>query len=239
MADSLEGPEGNDSAPQATAGAEVELTSRALSLCAGDRDWFRFELADYQRLYARAEFEAGDVDLDLEVYVDDGTTLIAASRAGPGIEAVGVPAGGEARTMWLRVVAADGGRAPYLLTAAVENETGCSIDPGEPNDVPAEAGPGTAGVYSLCDFDEDVYGIDLSGGKRLQARIEFSPSDGDLDLQLLHPDGSTPLETSDGVGGSEEIVHVGNLDAVHYLRVYALTSHPRARYLLNLVVEAP
>jgi hypothetical protein len=236
--DVLEGAGGNDTAPLATALGASGVTGAPLTLCGEDQDWFRFELEDYQRLVASARFEAGDVDLDLEAYVDDGATLVAASRAGAGLEALSVPAAGEATSVWLRVIAADGARAPYTLDAFVEHGLVCETDPDEPNDLPASAAPApSAGQFSLCGFDEDYYALALAPGKEAFAVITFSPFEGDLDLQLLHPDGLTPVATSDGVTGEEALRYPAEVEGTHYLRVYSLTSDPQARYLLTIEVN--
>jgi len=236
-ADGYEGPDGNDEAALASAVGSIGISAAALSLCRTDEDWFRFSLEDFERFVAAAEFEPGDLDLDLEVYADEGGTLIAASRGGAGVEAVSIPAAGVATTLWLRVLAADGAVAPYTLSAFVEHGEVCVVDPDEPNDLPAQAATApAAGQYSLCGFDEDYYALALAPGKRADAAITFSPAEGDLDLQLLHPDGVTQLATSDGVTGSEQLSFIAEVEGTHYVRVYSLTSDPLARYLLTIDV---
>ncbi len=237
-ADELEGAVGNDSAATASSPA-AGLVDRGLSLCQDDEDWFEVALEDFERLVAVAHFEAGDVDLDLEAYLDPAGALLASSRAGAGVEALSVPAGGAPGTVWLRVFAADGAVAPYQLSLYTENAEICLPDPDEPNEIAADAGAApAAGQFSLCGFDEDLYAVELEAGKRLDASILFSPYEGDLDLQLLHPDGVTPLATSDGVGEREHLQVDAELDGTHYLRVYALSSEPRARYFLSVSVTS-
>ncbi|MBN2359335.1 MAG: hypothetical protein JXR83_07765 [Deltaproteobacteria bacterium] len=238
-ADELDAAARNDRPEQATVAAGDGLLDRALTLCSGDEDWFRVALEDWERLVARATFEAGDVDLDLEAYADGGTRLAAASRAGVGLEALSLPAPGAAIEYWVRVVAADGAAAPYVLTLAREHRLECAPDPDEPNDVSIEAKPAPAsGQFTLCGFDEDYYAADLAVGQTLRVSIEFSPAEGDLDLQLLHPDGVTPLLTSDGVVEREQLLYRADIAGIHLVRVYSMTSDPHARYLFMLEVSS-
>ncbi|MFH1809446.1 MAG: PPC domain-containing protein [Pseudomonadota bacterium] len=228
---------GNNSAATATV-VTASMLDQPLSLCLDDSDWFEVVLADFERLVAQARFEAGDMDLDLEVYRDPALPPLASSRTGPGFEAISVPAGGQATTLWLRVVAGDRGAAPYTLSLFTEVATQCQPDADEPNEVAAEAKVApAAGQFGLCGFDEDLYAVPLLAGKRVVASIQFMPSEGDLDLQLLHPDGVTPLVTSDGVASEEHIEFVAQVDGTHYLRVYTLTSDPSARYLLTTQID--
>lgn len=238
-ADPLEGVNRNDSVADAVLVGASGLVEQPLTLCVGDRDWFKLALEDFERLVVRATFESGDIDLDLEAYADDGTRLVAASRAGVGLEALSVPAPGAAIDYWVRAVAADGAAAPYTLTLLREHRLECTPDPGEPNEVPAEATPAPAsGQLTLCGFDEDLYAVALVAGQTLDASIEFSPAEGDLDLQLIHPDGVTPLLTSDGVAAREALRWPAAVAGVHYLRVYSMTSEPHARYLLAIAVTS-
>jgi hypothetical protein len=137
------------------------------------------------------------------------------------------------------VLAVDGAAAPYTLTLLREHRLECTADPGEPNDLPTEATPAPAsGQFTLCGFDEDSYAVALTAGQLLDASIEFSPAEGDLDLQLIHPDGVTPLITSDGVEAREALRWPAAVTGVHYLRVYSMTSDPHARYLFAHAVTS-
>jgi len=238
-ADLFEAINDNNTPANATVVGTAGLVAQPLSLCGGDQDWFKLSLEDFERLVARATFESGDVDLDLEAYADDGTRLVAASRAGVGLEALSVPAPAAAIDYWVRVVAADGAAAPYTLTLLREHRLECIPDPDEPNDVPADAKVApAAGQFTLCGFDEDVYAVALAVGQTLHASIQFSPAEGDLDLQLIHPDGVTPLLTSDGVAASEALLWPAAVDGIHYLRIYSMTSDPHARYLFSLALTS-
>ena len=103
----------------------------------------------------------------------------------------------------------------------------------------------TDGLYAICGSDMDYFRIEAGAGRRVQASIDFSTADGDLDLALLLPDGQTILALSDGVTDRESVDVVlpanpadGGLGA-YFLEVFAARTDSRAPYRIHTEVGSP
>ena len=244
-ADSFDLISANDSLEQAT--SLTELDGENLSLCTGDRDCFVVELENYQRLSARAVYAPEDVALRLRAYQQIDAADVVSSTLGLGVETVhlNAPASladGDLAPLWLCVDSLDGSSGPYSLDLHVMAQTQCLPDADEPNENPAQASDAVnvqtaaSGAFSLCGMDQDYYRVHLSAGKVLAASLTFSIADGDLDLQLIHSDAQTVLQSSDGVAESEHIRWRAELDGDYFLRVYS-QDQVQADYLLGVIVE--
>ena len=97
--------------------------------------------------------------------------------------------------------------------------------------------PDTSGWLTLCDNDEDVFLIEASADKMINARIEFVHADGDLDLILWGVDGTQILAASDSTNNYEEINVAAPVAGTYYLRVFSLANDISSRYTLSVQLE--
>ncbi len=106
---------------------------------------------------------------------------------------------------------------PYQISL---NVSPCVEDANEPNDTPATATPlpaGTPIAGQTC--NDDFYSVPLVGGQKLDASLNFTNANGDLQLDLDDPSGSTLL-SSTGVSNTEKVSYVAPSTGTYLLRVY-------------------
>jgi hypothetical protein len=211
-----------------------------LSVCLGDEDWFRVEARAHQRVVVTASWELGRQGVAVEAYNSAGDLL--GRAAGVALSALTAP-GNAAGAVFVRVLAPNT-ESPYHLSIQVERNDVCLPDSAEFNNTGATAGLAPAeGVFTLCDGDIDLFRVEAVGGARLQATLDFSTADGDLDLAVFLPDGVTPLQTSDGVTGSEVVDVALPADppagGAYFVAVYSPRSGTTARYVLTTLVVNP
>jgi hypothetical protein len=214
-----------------------------LGICRGDEDWFVVEARAHQRVLAQATFAQGENGVQLEGYDDTG--LLLGTGRGATLAALSVP-GNAAGRVFIRVVSPSG-ESPYHLSLQVLRRQDCEPDSAEPNNTPALASPPSLaadGVYTVCGTDVDLFRIQAGAGKRVKVDVDFSTADGDIDVALLLPDGTTVLAVSDGVTSHEGLDVVLPADPVdgglgaYFLSVYAARSDTRAPYHLHTQILA-
>ncbi|MCA8922351.1 MAG: PPC domain-containing protein [Planctomycetes bacterium] len=152
------------------------------ALYCDSEDWYAIEVPAEKRLEVSAKFAHAQGDLDLEVQ-DKRGRLLAWSRGSKDEEVVSVRLP-EAGPVFVRV---HGAQAAYELHLGLE---------------PALFN-GTRGEAVQC-WGSDWYPLDVTEGKELRAKVEFSHAKGDLDLSLVDDEGNE-LMTSSGQGDVEEL----------------------------------
>ncbi|MBI3071967.1 MAG: PPC domain-containing protein [Deltaproteobacteria bacterium] len=97
----------------------------------------------------------------------------------------------------------------------------CTEDAYDPNDSVGAAKPLAVGYFpNLCALNDDFYSIAMDGTQGLRVEAFFTNAQGNLDLELIGPDGTTILAASRGQGNGEA-VSVNTLAAGTYtVRVY-------------------
>lgn len=227
--------EENNSAEAATLIDPDQGARQALSLCAGDADWYRISLAAGQRIYATTTFEASELNVDV-VFFDGAGQQPVGSHWGLGGLHEAVFQAEEQTQVLARIHSADDGEGLYNLDFTVEPAFHCRPDAAEPNDNPETAAPlelDQTVVGGACDGDDDWYRLDVNQGDRLRILLQFHAVDGDLDLGLRSTDRTTLITSSEDIGSQEEIIHRFPVTGTFYLRVYSIDTHPRARYVLS------
>ncbi len=170
-----------------------------LALCPGDVDWYAFSVEAGTVLTVDTRFTHGDGDIDIELFLEDGTTLVAAGRSATDNERIRVELGTD-RELRLRVAVARPIIAATTYALLLEESEGevCLDDPLEPNDDRGEATrlEGTIdGV--LCPADPDWFRIpSVPAGASIRLDLDFVPTLGDLDLEVFRPDEPQPLLVS-------------------------------------------
>lgn len=186
-------------------------------------DWFRFTTTDWgtSHDYVQILFSDAAGDLELELYNSTGQIRLRQSGSFSDNEAISL-AGLEPNTYYVKIFGRNGdANNDYTLTI---DPPGNSVDDGyEPNDnvsVVLNSVPGGVGSPLLApntgnnilinglrlEDEVDYFAFDLPNFGRASDRIvlEFLDSQGDLNLSLLHPDG-TILAGSSGFVNNEAI----------------------------------
>ena len=162
-----------------------------LLVCDTDEDWFAIELADDQTLELEATFSHAEGDIDLLLY-DPTMTFVDQAISTSDNETISYqapPATGGLHVLQV-ILAVDSGPVtgnPYSLDVAYSDLSGCPVDEHEDNDDAPTAGFIALGAYpnqSVCETDEDWFGIALGAGDTLNVDLVFAHADGDIDVML-------------------------------------------------------
>ena len=216
-----------------------------LSACDSDDDWFRIALLNGESVDFDVAFSTAEGNIDIELF--DGTSSLLADSTGAGpTEAVSFTAPGD-MDVYLRVfLVSDAGTLPgngYTLSVAGVAPT-CVPDGFEPNDALIDAAvlpAGTTGNLSVCPSDEDWFGIEVAAGDTLTVDLSFDHGEGDLNLELFDPSGSS-LGSSTSTSDDEQVglvVAASGPVLVHVVLAADTGSVPGNTYSLNLDILAP
>ena len=183
LPDAAEGPNGNGAD-----GDAADLRAHifdALSVCAGDEDWFYVDLEAGATATLLVAFEHAVGDLDLAVTGPGGFSASSAS-ADDDEEVVidPVPATGR---YYARVFGFGGASNDYLLDLTETAPVMCADDRVEPNDARADAEPLPANLYrnfTACG-DDDWYRTDVPAGRELQVFLTWDESFGDAPMLVV------------------------------------------------------
>ena len=169
-----------------------------LKLCPGDQDWYRLEVPAGTFLTVDARFEHDEGDLELQLYLDDGITLVDQSRSTTDNERVELEVGTDL-TLLVRAFLGTQTVRPLdyrLVVSAAPGEV-CPDDEAEPNDGPASAAPlafGRPFDGRLCPADPDWFALRMvPEGAAVDLDLDFVDSLGNLDLQVFRGGANTPL----------------------------------------------
>ena len=201
----------------------LPLEESPLMICAGDEDWFSFQLCEGGELQVDLRFIHADGDLDMSLKSLDGRRLL--NRISSDDDESLWYQASEAMELRLQVRGYDGAQNSYRMEASIQ---GCAqaplcLDDGmEQNSDRESATPLSFGDYSqlmLCGEDEDWYRLESCVGGQITAAIRFQSLDGDLDMELLSGEGAVLVEGSSG-SDDEEIRHLNPEGGDLYLRVF-------------------
>lgn len=161
-----------------------------------DADYYRVQVPATGGIGINAGFNPFLYDLDLTLYVDDGSCITQVAVGSPNgngeglfyLDSIGLTA-----DYILAVVPADPALscADYFLDVQMIPPTGHCPNPDvyEPNGSVAQATPlslgTTTGPAINGDFDQDHWSYTVAPGEQLIIDVLFSQSDGDIDAQLL------------------------------------------------------
>jgi hypothetical protein len=222
----------------------TSLTEAGLSLEAGDPDWYKFTLPSPARSGDKVRITFTDAlgDLDLQLYSNDGATVLGTSAGIGDGEELGL-AGLAAGTYYVQVFGFDGAsNSNYSLNITVGTATPTG-DRFENNDTAATAtdlrtisGTITEATLSLEVGDPDWYKFTLPGGGRGDDKIsiDFNHAQGDLDLELYSGNGTTRISSSNGIGNTEELSLAGLASGPYYARVVGYNGAGNPSYTLAI-----
>jgi hypothetical protein len=181
-----------------------------LKLCPANQDWYRLDVVAGTYLTIDARFRHSDGDVELQLFLADGRSLVDESRSTTDNERVEVEVGTDL-TLYLRVfVARPTVRpVPYELVVARDPGDLCMDDAGEPDDIRAqarllEAGRPVEGRH--CAGDPDWYVLrGVEAGAHVRLDLDFVDALGDLDLEVLRADGPVPFLVGDSLDDGETV----------------------------------
>lgn len=181
-----------------------------LILCPGDLDIYRLEVeaGTVVTFDARFSQEAGDIELQL--FLPDGETLIDSARSATDNERIRVELGSPT-TLLLRVFLArpEPRAVGYRLVVTTSEGEACTDDPLEPNDAPDQTAPLSVEspvAGQICAANPDWFTLsDVPIGSRVELELDFAPSLGDLDLEVYRPAEPTPIFRSASLDESERL----------------------------------
>lgn len=195
-----------------------------LKLCPGDTDWYRIDVAAGTYLIIDARFRQSDGDIDLQLFLPDGRTLLDQSRSTTDNERVELDAGTDL-TVFLRVFLATPvtNQIPYRLIVTRDAGSACMDDANEPDDTVAMAKALVSDrPYEgrLCPADPDWFVVsNVTPGTTMTATLDFRDSLGDLDLELLRAGSPVPILRSAGFSDRESITYAASFAGDYYFRV--------------------
>ncbi|RDV36350.1 hypothetical protein DV096_19210 [Bradymonadaceae bacterium TMQ3] len=208
-----------------------------LVVCA-DPDFYAVELLPAQTLTVTTTYDAAEAAGELDIFLFGPRNCLVLARAGVEVEPQGdgklrdtlTYTATQGGTYYLSAALFQGLNVPYKLDVEVEDGPLCEPDwIGENGSVATayeltEEGVLTgeqSGLVGLraCELESDFYSIDLSEGDTLEWEIVFASAEGELDLRLLGPDGSTVLDSDESTGGSKVVSTTADADGTYYLEV--------------------
>jgi hypothetical protein len=214
-----------------------------------DVDWFKFTIAGagQQGHYAAISFDHTLGDLDLQLY-NSSNTLLKTSAGVANAHSVDLK-GLSAGTYYLRVYGHNGEVNPSYTLTVDAPFAGVTADWGEGSDNNNVVSRATnlgkldrqfnRGNLSITANDVDWFRFEIDAKGRLSdaAGITFNHQQGDLDIELYASDGTTLLDSSQGVGNTESISLNGRNAGVYFLKVYGYGGATNSEY--SVAISAP
>ncbi|MCK6544296.1 hypothetical protein L6R52_00350 [Myxococcota bacterium] len=195
-----------------------------LEMCPGDADWYRLEITSGTYLSIDARFRQEDGDLDVQLFLTDGVTLLRESRSTNDNERVSLDVGTDLEVL-VRVFLARPSINPVPYRLIITRDVGdvCPDDANEADDSPALAKALTSDTpheARLCPADPDWYVIRQVAAKtEITVTLDFTSSLGDLDLELYRAGASVPLLRASTGADQERIVYSASYGGDYYVRV--------------------
>jgi hypothetical protein len=213
--------EDNDNGTQAAVlpfpAKDVSDTYSNLNLCSDDEDWFAFDVPAGEDITVTMSFSDNNGDLDMQLFKDPaGSTwdLLGESTGSTDTEEISWSVVSANTRLYFRIYGYWGAQNVYTLKVTHgSNIIACSSnDVYEPNEdqnhakqlVLPNPGPDTYNDLVICPLDKDWYSFALQANDALRARIEFTNSVGDLNLEL-HDSNGGRIDESDGTANFEEV----------------------------------
>jgi hypothetical protein len=200
-----------------------------LKLCQGDIDWFRIDVDAGTYLTIDARFRHTDGDLDLQLFLPDGRTLLDEARSVTDNERVEIEAGTDL-VVYVRafLTIPSPTPVPYRLVVAHDLGAICADDAHEPDDLASSAKPlvsDTPYEGRVCPGDPDWFVIRaVPVGTELSLALDFSDTLGDLDLELYRPGSTTPLLVANSRTDGEQLSYDASFGGDFFLRVFGKQS---------------
>jgi len=230
--------EPNDTVPQAST---LAAGTQSAKICPGDSDWFKVAVNSGDTLTVDLTFTNASGNIDLKLYDGSGQSLLGSSLGTTDNEHLSYVATASGNLL-LQVLGV-GGTVTNTYQIAVTVTPAvviCIDDPFEQNDTAATAAALAAGTYNgkVCGGDDDFYTFNLNVGDTVNAVINFTSSNGDLDLQLLNPAGAVVASSTSAISNTETVNHVATVAGRFVLRVFGYQGAVNTYQLQLTIVPA-
>lgn len=195
-----------------------------LRACPGDADWYRLDVTAGTFLTIDARFEHAIGDIELQLLLEDGRTVLDQSRSTTNNERVELEVGTNL-TVYLRVFLGTPTirSVPYRLIVARDPGRLCADDDAEPSDARNEAFPLVNDMPfegRICTGDPDWFVVrNVPAGSRITSRLTFVDNLGDLDLELYRSNATTPTRVAASTNDDELLVFDAPYGGDYFLRV--------------------
>jgi hypothetical protein len=224
--DLLDEPENDSSALARVLDSNSGPLYDELKICQGDQDWYRLDVraGTYLTIDARFIHDVGDIELQL--FLPDGRTLLDESRSTTDNERVELEVGTDL-SLLLRVFLAVPTirEVPYKLIVARDPGDVCADDGNEPDDSRANAKtltPDLAYDGRICTGDPDWFVLrNVPAATRITVDLDFVDSLGDLDLELYRSGSASPIFVADEMSDDEQLVYDASFGGDYFVRVLA------------------
>jgi hypothetical protein len=220
-------------------------THEALTICAGDVDYYRVPIGAQQSISVQARFADGVGDLDLLMVMPGDDPENPAYRSfseGSDVEAVNEPCAAMAGEAVVLVFPFEDAQNTYTLevtTGPGDCNQMCvddAYDAGQGNDTfdnfAAVDLPFYEDNLTICREDADFYAFDAVAGDVLDVSLLFPQADGDLDLFLYNSVG--PVAQSEGYQDIELIEYQVPATDIYVVEVYGATRSVANDYALEI-----
>ena len=185
----------------------------ALTLCDGDMDYYAIDLLAGDYVTVDVDFLNAEGDVDIRLLDASENTLTSSTSVGDG-ESIERAIATDGTYVLQVLLYGDNGDVGQSYDLAVEvgdapevpGPEPCPIDALEENDTDADASAVAIGEtidLTVCSDDEDWYAIDIAAGLELTVDLLFLDEEGDIDLKVVAPDGTT--STSGSVSDDESV----------------------------------
>lgn len=210
--------------PTAARRLEGALRFEELKICPADLDWYRIDVEAGTYLTIDVRFRHVDGDVEAQLYLADGTTLVDESRSTNDNERVEL-AVGTRTTLLLKVFLAVPAVNPTPYEIIVARDAGdlCADDGHEDDDDVASAKvleSDTPYEGRICTADPDWFVIrNVPASSRITAHLDVRARLGDLDLELWRGNSSQPLLRATSTNDGEDLAYDASFGGDYYLRV--------------------
>ncbi len=184
--------------PNDFAGTPAQLTLPVTGaeywLCGSDADWFEFYLGAGEIINVTVVtplgLAEGDVALELQ---DDNGVQLAATNTSSATETLSyTSAGGGLHRLGVTLPSDAGPWAGQGYTLTASTTQGCTDDSYEPNDSAGAApllSPAFYPMLELCPSSTDWFSFAMNGGDYMTVQLNFTNSEGNIDLYVFDPNG--------------------------------------------------
>jgi cysteine-rich repeat protein len=199
-------------------------TLNAVRVCASDSDFYVVSLSRNDTLTVTLTHPVGEGDVDLLVLDAGGRVVDSATSTAPSETLEFTAPSSGTWFVEVRLFGDDGttsGNGYSLVTSIDAAPEDCSEDTYEPNDTPATPSRVAAGEIPglrSCPGDADFFGLSLNVGDTLTWQASFDDANGDIDLRLLDPAGSTVV-TATTTTDNETLTWTARTAGLYVLRV--------------------
>lgn len=213
-----------------------------LKSCPGDLDWYRLDVQAGTYLTVDARFDNNDGDLDMQLFLADGRTLLDESRSVTDNERLELEVGTDL-TLFVKVFFAAPSVQPVSYELIVARDPGdlCMDDAHEPDDLRADAKQllnDRPYEGRLCPGDPDWFALrNVPVGSRVTLDLDFIDNLGDLDLEVYRSNQSQALLSSLTTNDDEALAFDAPFGGDFFVRVFGKSADTNV-YALRAAIRA-